>query len=100
MTECEVEIDRPRGSVHPVMKDVVYPLDYGFLVGTRGGDGDGIDVWLGESGERQVTGLVVTIDLYKRDSEQKILIGCSRAEADVIHQFHNVKMQHAMLLWR
>ena len=42
----EIVIDRPRGSAHPRYPDVIYPLDYGYLAGTRAADGDGIDVRL------------------------------------------------------
>jgi hypothetical protein len=28
-------IDRPKGSNHPDFRDSIYPLDYGFLEGTR-----------------------------------------------------------------
>ncbi len=41
------------------------------------GDGQGIDVWLGSSGARGVTGVLSTIDLLKRDIEIKLLLGCS-----------------------
>ncbi|MFP5371021.1 MAG: hypothetical protein ACLGI3_09775, partial [Actinomycetes bacterium] len=37
----EVVVDRPRGRAHPRIHEAIYPLDYGYLKGTRGGDGDG-----------------------------------------------------------
>ena len=40
----EIAIDRPRGSAHPRYADITYPLDYGYLTGTSGGDGDEIDI--------------------------------------------------------
>jgi inorganic pyrophosphatase len=48
VTSSQVIVDRPKGSLHPRFPDIIYPLDYGFLEGTTGGDG--IDVWFG-SGE-------------------------------------------------
>lgn len=45
--EHEVVIDRLNVSRHPHYSEVVYPLDYGYLAGTRGGDGGGVDVWIG-----------------------------------------------------
>ena len=95
----EIKIDRPRGSRHPKFPNIVYPYDYGYLEGTTGGDGEGIDVWLGSLGD-SVTGLVITVDLYKRDSEQKILVGCSDDEAKEICKFHNTNSQRATLLQR
>jgi inorganic pyrophosphatase len=50
VTSSQIVVDRPKGSLHPRFPDIIYPLDYGFLEGTTGGDGDGIDVWFG-SGE-------------------------------------------------
>lgn len=42
-------------------------------------DGSGIDVWVG-SGEKRIDAIICTIDLLKRDSEIKILIGCTEEE--------------------
>ena len=82
-----VVVDRPKGSRHPIAIDHVYPLDYGYLEGTISGDGEGVDVWLGASGNRQVTGTVCTIDLSKRDLELKLLLGCSQQEVSEIGRF-------------
>jgi inorganic pyrophosphatase len=38
----EIVIDRPKGTPHPKYPDLIFPLDYGYLKGTSGGDGDGI----------------------------------------------------------
>jgi inorganic pyrophosphatase len=82
-----IVVDRPRGSRHPRQAEHVYPLDYGYLQGTMSGDGQGIDVWLGSSGDRGVTGVLSTIDLLKRDIEVKVLLGCSPAEIEEIQAF-------------
>ena len=37
----EVVVDRPRGTSHPRYPEFAYPLDYGYLAGTRSGDGEG-----------------------------------------------------------
>lgn len=95
-----IKLDRPKGSSHPKFSQTVYPLDYGYLEGSTSGDGHGIDVWLGSSGSLVVTGLVITVDLFKRDTEQKIICGCSLDEAEMIRDFHNVNRQHAALFWR
>ena len=47
-----IRIDRLKGSAHPRFPDTVYPLDYGYLSGTRGGDGGEVDVWVGTLPER------------------------------------------------
>lgn len=87
VAECEIRIDRPRGSVHPRHDDVVYPIDYGYLVGTVAGDGDGIDVFRGSASAAGVVRAYVTIDRGKRDLEAKILIDCSPDDVRVVGNF-------------
>jgi len=41
-----IVIDRPVGSTHPNCKNTVYPVNYGYIPGTVGGDGEPIDVYL------------------------------------------------------
>ena len=44
--EVEIKIDRPSGSVHPKHKNIVYPINYGYIEGVIGGDGEELDVYL------------------------------------------------------
>lgn len=39
-------IDRPIGSIHPKYEDFVYSLNYGFIPGVYGGDGEELDAYL------------------------------------------------------
>jgi inorganic pyrophosphatase len=73
-------IDRPQGSLHPRYPAIRYPVDYGFLEGTTGGDGQGIDVFRGSCCEQGIVGICCTIDALKRDAEIKILYGCTDEE--------------------
>jgi inorganic pyrophosphatase len=84
-----VVIDRPKGSEHPRIPTMIYPLDYGFLSGTGSIDGHGVDVWVGSLKRRVVTGVVCTVDLSKRDAELKLLLGCTRMEQERILSIHN-----------
>ena len=84
----EIVIDRPRGSAHPRYPDYIYPLDYGYLKNTASMDGAGIDVWVG-SGGKSVDAVICTVDLLKKDSEIKILIGCTGEEMALIYKTHN-----------
>lgn len=95
-----IVIDRPAGSTHPRFPDFVYPLDYGFLDGTDGGDGDGIDVWVGGRGDRALVGALATIDLEKGDAELKLLLGCTDEEIRTVLAVHNQGDQAATLLPR
>ena len=84
----EIVIDRPKGSAHPRYPDFIYKVDYGYLKDTSSMDGGGIDVWVG-SGERQIDAVMCIVDLLKRDSEIKILIGCTEAEKREVYRTHN-----------
>ena len=86
--DSEVVIDRPKGTAHPRYADLIYPVDYGYLKDTASMDGAGIDVWVGTDGKR-VDAIICTVDLMKRDSEIKILIGCTEEEKALIYQIHN-----------
>jgi inorganic pyrophosphatase len=58
----ELVIDRPVGSAHPKVREFVYPLDYGYIAGTTGGDGECVDVWVGSGDRECVTAVACTID--------------------------------------
>jgi inorganic pyrophosphatase len=46
-------------------------------------------VWAGASGTRELSAVILTVDLHKRDAEIKILLGCSEDEIKTILAFHN-----------
>lgn len=84
----EIVIDRPKGTAHPKYPDFTYKVDYGYLKNTSSMDGAGIDVWIG-SGEKKIDAIMCIVDLMKRDSEIKILIGCTEEEKQIVYQTHN-----------
>ncbi|ARP49771.1 MULTISPECIES: inorganic pyrophosphatase [Caproicibacterium] len=100
LAESEIVVDRPKGSVHPHWPDFVYPADYGYLKGTASMDGSGIDVWIGSELHRQADAILCTIDLLKRDSEIKILIGCTEAEKSLIVNAQNQSSNMKAILVR
>ena len=85
----EIVIDRPKGSVHPNFSQIRYEVDYGYIKNTTSMDGGGIDIWRGSLPSASVNALICTVDLLKRDSEIKILIGCTEEEMNIIYDFHN-----------
>ncbi|HEY94802.1 MAG TPA: inorganic pyrophosphatase [Dehalococcoidia bacterium] len=87
--ESRVLIDRPKGTHHPRFPNMVYPVDYGYLENTTSPDGNGIDVYRGTASFEKVDAIICTIDLMKRDSEIKLLIGCNPEEKNQILAFHN-----------
>ena len=98
VSTSEIVIDRPKGSRHPRYPDVIYPLDYGYLAETTSPDGGGIDLWLGSRPEKSLNAIIVTVDVLKRDSEIKLLLGCTPAETRVIFEFLNTGAMRAE--WR
>ena len=84
----EIVIDRPKGTAHPKYPDFIYKVDYGYLKNTSSMDGAGIDVWIG-SGEKKIDAIMCIVDLMKRDSEIKMMIGCTEEEKQIVYQTHN-----------
>ena len=84
-----IVIDRPKGSRHPKYPDCIYPVDYGYLENTTSMDGGGIDVWRGSLTSNKVDSIICTVDLMKKDSEIKLLMGCTEEETKIIYEFHN-----------
>ena len=95
-----VVIDRPKGSAHPRYAHVVYPLDYGYLDNTSAMDGGGIDLWRGSDPAQKLSGVIVTVDLLKRDSEIKLLIGMTEEETQIALSFHNNAYMKGLLVPR
>ena len=85
----EIMIDRPKGSVHPKYATFVYRVDYGYLKDTASMDGQGIDVWVGSDPAQRIDAVMCIVDLMKRDSEIKLLIGCTEAEKRLVYETHN-----------
>ena len=88
VSNSEIVIDRPRGSAHPRFPNFIYKVDYGYLKNTASMDGAGIDVWVG-SGDKKIDAIMCIVDLMKRDSEIKILIGCTEEEKLEVYKTHN-----------
>ena len=93
-----IVIDRPAGTAHPRFPDTVYPLDYGYLADTNGGDGSGIDVWLGSSKSHELRGAVCCVDRSKGEIETKLLLGCTEEEIEIVRRFHSEGEQSALVL--
>lgn len=67
----------------------IYPLDYGYLDNTSSMDGGGIDVWRGSNNADFCDAIICTVDLLKKDSEIKLLLGCTEEEKEIAMRFHN-----------
>ena len=98
ISSSKIIIDRPKGSRHPKYDNCIYKLDYGYLENTSSMDGGGIDVWKGSLDENICDAIVCTVDLIKKDSEIKILIGCNEEEKNIVmNSFDNEYMKGKMI---
>ena len=88
VSSSDIVIDRPKGTAHPKYPDFIYKVDYGYLKDTTSMDGGGIDVWVG-SGEKKIDAIMCIVDVQKKDSEIKILIGCTEEERAMVYETHN-----------
>ena len=88
VNNSDIIIDRPKGSAHPRFPDFIYRVNYGYLENTSSMDGSGIDVRVG-SGDKKADAIMCIVDLMKRDSEIKILIGCTEEEKMEVYRTHN-----------
>lgn len=82
--ESEIVIDRPKGSCHPKFSETIYITDYGYLKNTGSSDRMDIDVYVGSRKNREICAAAITVNFVKRDSEIKILIGCTDEEIEKI----------------
>lgn len=71
-----VTVDRPLGSVHPRYKNIVYPVNYGYVEGIIGGDGEEQDAYiLGvDRPVKTFTGKVIAIVCRLNDDEDKWVV--------------------------
>ena len=71
----QITVDRPVGSSHPTYPDTVYPVNYGYISGIMGGDGEAQDVYLlGVSTPvEQYTAKVIAVIHREDDHEDKLV---------------------------
>lgn len=73
--EVEVKMDRPLGSKHPKWK-FIYPVNYGYIPGVIGGDGEEFDAYvLGEFRPLDTfKGVVKAVIHRTSDNEDKLVV--------------------------
>lgn len=72
----EIEIDRPLGSAHPKHPDLIYPVNYGFIPGVFGSDGEEMDVYLlgVDKPVSKYSAQIIAI-VHRLDDEEDKLVG-------------------------
>ena len=84
-----VTVDRPLGSVHPNFKNIVYPVNYGFVKGIIAPDGEEQDVYiLGiDVPVKEFSGKIIAVIHRLNDVEDKWIVapeGCSFSKEEII----------------
>ena len=71
-----VTIDRPKDSCHPNYPDLIYPINYGYINGVIGGDGEEQDAYVLGVDEpvKEFTGKVIAIIHRLNDVENKLVV--------------------------
>ena len=72
-----IVIDRPIGYIHTKgEKTLVYPINYGYIPGVLGGDGEELDVYLlgVEHAVKEYTGRIIGIVFRENDVEDKLIM--------------------------
>ena len=89
----KVIVDRPLGSCHPQHKDIVYPINYGYVPGVLAPDGEEQDAYvLGVNTPiKEFTGRVIAIVHRRDDVEEKWVVapvGINFSEEEIKKQVH------------
>ncbi|MFF2443988.1 inorganic diphosphatase [Priestia megaterium] len=93
--EVVVKVDRPLGSKHPTY-NYIYPLNYGYIPGTKANDGEEIDAYiLGEAHSLdQYKGIVIGIVHRKNDIENKLIVSNKSFSLEEIQQALHFQEQY------
>lgn len=86
-----VTVDRPMGTYHPKHKNLCYPINYGYISGILGGDGEPQDAYiLGiDQPVDSFTGQIIAVVHREDDVEEKWVVapeGVTFTEAEIWEQ--------------
>ena len=94
-------IDRPLGSAHPKHPDMIYPVNYGYIPNTVGGDSEELDVYLLglNKSVTEYEAKVIGIVHRKNDNEDKLIaapdgISLSKEEIENAISFQEKYFDH------
>ena len=70
-----IEMDRPIGSPHPKRKEIIYPINYGYIPNVFGGDGEELDVYLlgVDVPVKEYTAKIIAVVHRHNDIEDKLV---------------------------
>ena len=86
-----VTVDRPLGSRHPEFPDMIYPVNYGYVEGVMGGDGEWQDAYiLGvDKPVKDFCGQIAAVIHREDDSEEKWVVvpeGLVISDSEILEQ--------------
>ena len=86
-----VTVDRPLGSRHPDFPDMIYPVNYGYVEGISGGDGEWQDAYVLGIDEtlEEFCGPVIAVIHREDDAEEKWVVvpeGTEFTDAEILDQ--------------
>ena len=89
----KVVIDRPIGSFHPKHPNIQYPINYGYVEGLMGGDGEEQDVYIlgPDKPLKEWEGKIIAIIHRNDDIEEKWVAapeGMDFTDEEIIEQTH------------
>ena len=72
----EVVVDRKLGTHHPKYKDMIYPINYGYIENTISGDGEEIDAYVidEKAPKDKINGLCIGILRRINDDDDKLIV--------------------------
>ena len=75
-SKVRITVDRPLGSLHPRFPDMLYEVNYGFVEGVVGGDGEWQDAYILGVDEpvTEFVGVVLAVIRRRNDSEVKWVV--------------------------
>ena len=86
-----VTVERPLGSAHPDFPEMIYPVNYGYIAGVIGGDGEWQDAYiLGiDKPVKEFCGQIAAVIHRSDDNEEKWIVvpeGMKFSEAEIRRQ--------------
>ena len=91
----EIEMDRPIGTPHPKHPEIIYPINYGYIPGVLGGDGEELDVFLlgVDHPVETFTGHIIGIVYRADDVEDKLIMAPCGVDFTVEEMTEAVRFQ-------
>ena len=103
----EIKIDRPLGSAHPKHPGLIYPVNYGFIPGVFGGDGEEMDMYLlGVDGPVFKSSAQIIAVVHRLDDEEDKLVGApvgthfTKAEIEKSVAFQEQYFKTEVEMWK